>query len=212
MSSDKRLSKDLIDGFRGIPVANVGDAMDRLNVLDAHIGPVWAGARLVGSALTVTTRSGDNKVIHEAIDVALPGDVLVINGGGVTDRALIGDLIGLRAKAVGIVGFVVDGAVRDAEGLAALDMPVFARGLTPAGPYKNGPGYVGGPAAVGGVAVVPGDLVLGDADGVAVVHSGAAAEVLVKAKAVVAQELSRRAEIVSAMSSEGACRQGDSRR
>ena len=130
---------------------------------------MWDGAHLVGAAYTVWTRPGDNAGIHEALRHAQPGDILVINGGGDESRALIGELIGGRAKSRGVVGFVIDGAVRDAPGLAEYDMPVYARALTPAGPYKDGPYVVAAPTAVGGVVVNPGDVVVGDADGVVVV-------------------------------------------
>ena len=96
---------------------------------------------------------------------------MVVNGSGDTTRALIGNLIGIRAKTLGIVGFVIDGAIRDTDALAALGLPVFARNVTPTGPYKNGPGRLGEPVAVGSVVVAPGDVVVADADGVVIVKS-----------------------------------------
>jgi regulator of RNase E activity RraA len=185
---------DLLRRFAALPTANIGDVMDRLGILDSRISPVWPGARLVGPAFTVWTRSGDNQAVHRALTVARPGDVIVVNGGADESRALIGDIMGARAKTRGIAGFVLDGATRDASGLAAIGMPVFARAVTPAGPYKNGPGYLGRTIAVGGVAVKPGDIVVGDEDGVIVVPRDGAADVAAAAEAVLTAEDERRAE------------------
>ena len=179
-----------------LPTANIGDAMDRLGVLDSRIRSVWPGARVAGRAFTVWTRSGDNALIHQALEVVGAGDVIVVNGGGDESRALIGDLIGQRAKNSGVAGFVIDGAVRDAEGLGEMGLPVFARAVTPAGPYKNGPGHLGRTIAVGGVAVAPGDLVLGDADGVVVVPLAEAERIAQAAEAVFTLEEGKRAAIL----------------
>lgn len=198
MSEPAELSvAELLERFAVLPVANVGDAMDRLNVMDSGIQSVWpsSGIRMAGRAVPVTVAGGDNLGIHETIDALQPGDVLVVNGQAATHRALIGELIAGRAKARGCVGFVLDASVRDAVDLEEMRFPVFARGTTPAGPYRNGP-FVGGvAAAVGTVVVHPGDLVLGDDDGVAVVPRNRAAEVLVKAEAKHAAETKQRAEI-----------------
>lgn len=175
-----------------LPVANIGDAMERLNVVDSGIGPVWSGARLVGRAFTVMTAGGDNKAIHEALDHAGPGDVLVVNGQGATHRALIGELIAGRAAAQGVVGFVIDGAIRDVRDLEAMRFPVFARAVTPAGPYRNGPGYHQKPVAIGGVVANPGDLVVADDDGVAIVPRDAEAGIIARAIAKHEQELAQR--------------------
>jgi RraA family protein len=194
-----RADAALLSRFAALPAANIGDAMDRLGVLDSRIQAVWPGATIVGTAFTVWTRSGDNKLIHEAIEAAGPGDVITVNGGGDESRALIGELIGGRAKARGIAGFVIDGAVRDAQGLAEYDMPVFARAVTPAGPYKNGPGILGEPVAVGGVVVHPGDIVVADADGVVIVPLARAAEIADAAEAKRDSEDASRAIIAAAL-------------
>ncbi len=174
-----RADPELLARFATLPAANIGDAMQRMGCVDSRIQAVWPGATVVGSAFTVWTREGDNYYIHEAMKLARPGDVLVVNGGGDESRALIGELVGGRAKAMGIEGFVIDGAIRDATGLAEYRMPVFARAVTPAGPYKNGPGIMAEPVALGGVVVCPGDIIVGDADGVVVIplrHAAAVAE------------------------------------
>lgn len=191
--SFKRADREMLDRFRALPVANIGDAMDRLGIVDPAIHPVWTGARLAGSAFTVWTRSGDNVVIHQALDIASPGDVLAINGGGDVSRALFGELMGVRAKVRGLEGLAIDGAVRDAADLGALELPVFARGTSPAGPYKNGPGRLLVPIALGGVAVRPGDVIVGDGDGLVVVPLEEAATVLDKAEEIHRTEAVKRA-------------------
>jgi RraA family protein len=190
-----RPTPELLTRFAQLPTANVADAMDRLGVLDARIKPVWAGATIVGPAYTVWTRAGDNKFLHEALRLAQLGDVLVVNGQGDESRALIGELMAEQAKANGLAGFVIDGAVRDAETIGEIEVPVFARAVTPAGPYKFGPGHLGRTVAVGGVAVAPGDIVVGDADGVVIVPLGEAEQVLQGAAAKYADETARRNEI-----------------
>jgi regulator of RNase E activity RraA len=186
---------ELLARYSKLPTANVADAMGRLGALDSRIKPVWPGATVVGPAYTVWTRAGDNKVLHEALGLAAPGDVLVVNGEADESRALLGELMGERAKVNGLAGFVVDGAIRDAEVLAEIPMPVFARAVTPAGPFKHGPGKLNGAIAVGGVAVMPGDLVLGDSDGVVIVPKADVEHILVAAETKFADETARRADI-----------------
>lgn len=178
-----------------LPAANIGDAMERLNVVDAAISSQWCGARLAGRAITVYTAAGDNSAIHEAVDQITDGDVLVVNGQGETAHALVGELIAGRAKVRGCRGFIIDGAVRDVADFAEMRFPVFARAITPAGPYRNGPGSVNVDVAIGGVVVHPGDLVLGDDDGVVVVPADKAEDVLAGARAKHEREMVQRAEI-----------------
>lgn len=179
-----------------LPSANIGDAQERLGIASG-LHAVWSGARVAGPAFTVLTRPGDNLMVHRALDEAQPGDVIVINGGGDLSRALLGDLIGERARALGIAGFVVDGAVRDAEGLAQVPMPVFARGVSPAGPYKHGPGRLQIPVAIGGAVVQPDDIVVGDGDGVVVVARTGAEDILARTREIEDKESKRRAAILS---------------
>jgi regulator of RNase E activity RraA len=182
------LDPELISRFASIPCTTAADAMDRMGVVDSRIHAIWPGARVVGPAFTVWTRSGDNLFVNQALEHVRPGDVIVVNGQGDESRALIGDLLAARARARQVAGFVIDGAVRDVEGLAELGLPVFARRVTPAGPYKFGPGALGRTIAVGGVAVAPGDLVLGDADGVVIVPRAEAQAVLSASEALLEQE------------------------
>ncbi len=191
------VTPDVVQRLGALPVANIGDAMQRLGVVEAEIGAVWRGARTAGTARTVEVAGGDNAGVHEAIDTLRPGDVLVVNGHGVRDRALVGELIAERLRARGCVGLVIDGAVRDVDDLEELGFPVFARAVTPAGPYRNGPFRVGVPVAIGGVVVHPGDVIVADGDGVAVVPAAEAAAVLGRAEAKHADETRIRNEIVA---------------
>lgn len=193
-----RPGQDVIDRLAKLPAANIGDAMDRLGVADSAIQAIWPGARLAGPAFTVWTRPGDNQGIHRALELARPGDVVVVCGGGDESRALLGELIGERAINLGLAGFALDGAARDAEALGEIGMPVFARAITPAGPYKNGPSRLGTPISFGGVPVLPGDIIIGDSDGIVVVPREQAAIVADAAEAVFADETNRRRAIVAA--------------
>ena len=193
-----RVDRDLLDRFAKAPAANVGDVFDRLLVMDGGIRPFTSSTRLVGTALPILTRAGDNLAIHRALDDAQPGDVLVINGQGDLSRALIGDLIGEIMVNRGVLGAVIDGAVRDAETLAAQGLVVFARAATPAGPFKNGPGAIGSPVAVGGVVVSSGDVVVADADGVVIVPRRRAGWAADQVAQVIDKEEALRRRIIAA--------------
>jgi regulator of RNase E activity RraA len=193
-----RVDRALLDRFAKVPAATVGDVFDRLLVMDGGIRPVTPATRMIGNALPILTRAGDNLAVHRALDDARPGDVLVINGQGDRSRALIGDLVGEIMVSRGVVGAVIDGAARDAEALAAQGLVVFARATTPAGPFKNGPGVVGCPVAVGGAVVSPGDLVVADADGIALVPYDRAAWAAEQVVQVIEREEELRRRIVAA--------------
>jgi len=193
----ERPAPGLVARLAALPAANIGDAMERLGVADSAIQAIWPGAKLAGPAFTVWVAAGDNRGIHESLAVAQPGDVVVVAGGGDTSRALLGELIGERAISAGIAGFALDGAARDAEVLGEIGLPVFARATTPAGPYKNGPSRIAVPIAFGGVPVLPGDIVIGDSDGVVVIPRDHAERIAEAAEAVFADEAERRARIVA---------------
>lgn len=190
-----RVDRHVLDRFRQHSVANLGDALDRLNIVDGGIAPVWHGARAVGTALPVLSVAGDNKAVIAALDHIRPGDIVVINAFGYEGRAVIGDNLAQRFDVYGAVGAVVDGYVRDGAIIEKLGVPVFARGLTPAGPFKNGPGTIGDPVAIGGVVVNPGDIVAADADGVIVIPPHRAEEALAAVEAIVAREADLDAEV-----------------
>ena len=190
-----RADAALVARLGALPAPNVGDAMERMGAMDSRIQAMWPGARVAGSAFTVWTRGGDNLHILRALEMIEAGDVMVVNGQGDESRALLGDIIGAAARARGVAGFVLDGACRDAEALQEMGMPVFARATSPAGPYKNGPGYVLRTIACGGVAVAPGDVVVGDGDGVVVVPLADVGAVVEAAEAKRDTEAATRAAI-----------------
>lgn len=156
---------ELIEAFRALPVANISDNLHRLSGA-VGLRPFHDGTPMAGTALTVRTRTGDNKAIHMALDLLRPGDVIVVDGGGDLSRALIGEIMTSVANMRGAAGFVLDGAVRDVAALAKSSFPCFARTGIHLGPYKNGPGEINVPVTIGGMVVNPGDIVVGDADGV----------------------------------------------
>lgn len=194
-----RAAPTLVARFADLPAANVSDVMQRMGAVDPRIRPIWDGAAVVGTAFTVWTRAGDNASVHEALEHARPGDVVVVNAGGDESRAIIGELMGGLAKSRGVKGFVIDGAVRDAGGLAEYQVPVFARSVTPAGAYKDGPGVLAGPVAIGGVVVFPGDIIVADADGVVVVPRRDGADIADRAEAKRDSENARRDAIEEAL-------------
>jgi RraA family protein len=155
----------------------ISDAMNRLYAMAPEIRRLTdPGLRLAGPACTVKVYPGDNLMVHKALDVAAPGDVLVVDAGR-CGAAVLGDLISMKARHRGIAGVVIDGLVRDLERILALgDFPVYARGTTPIGPLHRGPGEINFPVCAGGVVVCPGDAVVADADGVVVVPRDFASE------------------------------------
>jgi regulator of RNase E activity RraA len=155
------------------------------------------GRAMVGPAMTVRTRPGDNLVVHKALDLARPGDVLVIDARGELVNAILGELMTGYAATRGIAGVVVDGAVRDQNSISEGQLPVFARGFSHLGPYKSGPGEIHGPVSIGGVAVNDGDVILGDPDGVAVIPRARAWSALEAAEQVVAKEADQRRAIAA---------------
>lgn len=178
----------LVEAFRAIPVSIVSDCMSRKTASAAGIRPHHAGGALAGTALTVLTRPGDNLMLHKAIDMARPGDVIVVDGGGDLTNALMGEIMLTLAARRGVAGFVIDGAIRDSEAIAAQKLPVYARGITHRGPYKDGPGEINTVIQAGGMVVHPGDLMLGDGDGVLAVRPAEAPAILQAARATVAKE------------------------
>ncbi len=183
-----RPDRELVELFRGMPVANIDDNMGRMGAVDASIVPLGKG-QLLGTAFTVRVPQGDNLMFHAAMDLAKPGDVIVIDAGGFTDRAIFGELMAAYCKSRGIRGIVCDGAVRDSDALAAMeDFPVYAKAVTPNGPYKNGPGEIGCQVVIGGKAVHPGDIIVGDRDGVLVISPADARKLADAARAVVVKE------------------------
>lgn len=179
----RQVDADLVARFRALPVANVSDSMARMTAAGPRLRPLHRGGGMAGVALTVKTRPGDNLMIHKALDLAGPGDVVVVDGGGDLTNALIGELMVSYAQTRGIAGFVINGAIRDAGWIATHDYPVYAAGVTHRGPYKDGPGEINVPIAIDGMVIEPGDLVIGDEDGLLCVPFDQAQAVLAAADA-----------------------------
>lgn len=168
-SSFRRLSADELAAWKDAEAAPVSDCLNRSQAMDGGISPLAPSMKVVGQARTVRCQVGDNSALHAAITLAQPGDVLVATAGGFLGTAVWGGLMTEAARQQGVAGLVIDGAVRDFTDLVEVGFPCFARGVTPAGPHKNFGGEIDGPISCGGIAVNPGDLVVADADGVAVV-------------------------------------------
>ena len=174
----------LIERYRHYPVANVSDAMSRTTGTSALRPFHRRQATLVGRALTVRTRPGDNLMVHKAIDISGPGDVIVVDAGGAGHNAIIGEIMLALAVARGAAGFVIDGNIRDSDTIGQNTLPVYARGVAHRGPYKDGPGELHVPVSIDGLVVRPGDLVLADGDGVLVVSPEEAADIADRVDAV----------------------------
>jgi len=187
---------DLVEAFRGKAAPNVADAMGRFHFMDPGI-VCRTGLPLCGVAVTVNARPGDNLMVHKALQVAGPGDVVVVATNGNTTSAVFGELMGHSAVGAKLGGIVVDGAIRDVEGLKALGFPAFSRTVTPGGCDKDGPGEINVPIACGNTVVMPGDILVGDVDGVAVVPREDADEVLELVRALVERERKRIDDIKS---------------
>jgi RraA family protein len=164
-----RPSKDIVRSLAAYPPALIGDVRKRMNMMSADIRCLTPGTRLAGTVLPIQTWEGDNLAIHRGLDEAKPGDVLVISGNGVTNRSVFGGILAEICLHKGVSGVIIDGAVRDVEEITDMGIAVFARAVVPAGPSKNGPGHVGKPIACGNVVCNPGDVVIGDQDGIVVI-------------------------------------------
>jgi regulator of RNase E activity RraA len=179
--------RDTLLAYRDLAVANISDAMSR-TVGTSALRPLHRSRRILGRAFTVQTRPGDNLMVHKAIDMAEPGDVIVVDAGGDTHNAIIGEIMAGWAARRGLAGFVIDGAVRDSDTLAAGDLAIFARGIAHRGPYKDGPGAINVPITVDGMVVLPGDLLVGDADGLLAIRPDQAPAIAERVRAIAANE------------------------
>jgi RraA family protein len=182
-----RPSRELVESFKGLPVANIADEMNRLYCVDARIKALNS-MPLLGTAFTVKTRVGDNLMLHKAIDMAQPGEIIVVDVQGDLSNSVTGEIMMRQAVKRGISGVVVDGAVRDGEALKKLKLSIYAAGIQPNGPYKDGPGEINVPVCCGGIVVKPGDIIVGDADGIVVIDPQDAPEILEKAREKYKQE------------------------
>ena len=193
----QRVSPEIVARASEFAASILADVAGRRGTLDGRVAPVSPSMRMAGPAFTIEVRAGDNLMIHTAIALAQPGDVLVIDGKGDRTCALMGSIMINACKKLGLAGVVIDAAVRDTEELRELGFPVYAVGANPNGPTKFVPGRINWPISCGGIAVEPGDLVVGDADGVVVVERDKAPGLLDAASKKVAEERARIADIVA---------------
>ena len=184
-SVDLKIAKRFLD----LPVANVSDCMLRLTAGGSRIRPMHKSGQLAGPALTVKTRPGDNLMLHKAIDIAEPGDIIVCDAGGDLTNSLMGELMLAHAVKREVGGFVLNGAIRDAEAFLDVNLPVFAAGVTHRGPYKDGPGEINVSVAIDGMVIEPGDLIIGDWDGILAVPLNEVVSILKKTEEKQASEI-----------------------
>lgn len=188
-TSIERPAKEIVDQYRGFVAANISDSMGRLHTMDYRINPVYKPMRkLCGTAITVQARPGDNLLSLKAIEVAQPGDVIVIAAQGDTSLSVWGGFMSMMAAKKGVAGVVTDGVIRDVEQSREADLPIYAVGVTPAAPTKEGTGQINTSISCGGVVVEPGDIVVGDEDGVVVVPRREAEAVAEKVRDRMAKE------------------------
>ena len=191
----ERVSPDTVRAAAAYAASILADVAGRRGTMDGRIAPLAPAMRVCGPAFTVEVRAGDNLMIHAAMALARPGDVLVIDGKSDRSCALMGSIMLTACKALGLAGVVIDGSIRDTEELRDLGFAVWALGANPNGPTKNINGRINWPISCGGVAVRPGDLIAGDADGVVVIEREKAASLLPLAAQKVADERQRIADI-----------------
>ncbi|WP_439856681.1 RraA family protein [Pseudomonas syringae] len=183
LEAARKVSAEWVSRYRDVPVANVSDSMNRMTAGGARLRPMHREGVLAGPALTVKARPGDNLMLHYAIDIAEPGDVIVVDAGGDLSNALIGEMMVAYAVKRGVAGIVINGAIRDAGSIAAGTFPMFAAGISHRGPYKDGPGEINVAIAIDGMVIEPGDLVIGDEDGLLCVPYDQVADVYDRASA-----------------------------
>ena len=186
-----RVSAELVQEAAALPAAILADVYGRRGTLSGRIAALSPAMKVAGPALTVEVRPGDNLMIHAALAIARPGDVIIVDGKADQTCALIGEIMVSQAVAIGVAGMVLDAAVRDVEALRAKGFPVFSFGFNPCGPTKRVSGRVNYPISIGGITVNPGDLVLGDADGVVVIERERVAETIELGRKKVADETKR---------------------
>jgi RraA family protein len=186
-----RVGAESVRDAAALPASILADVYGRRGTVSGRIAALSPAMKVAGPALTVEVRPGDNLMIHAALSIATLGDVIVVDGKGDQTCALIGEIMVSQAMAIGVAGMVLDAAVRDTEALRAKGFPVWSFGFNPCGPTKRVSGRVNHPISVGGVTVNPGDLVVGDADGVVVIERERVGEMIELGRKKVADERKR---------------------
>lgn len=182
--------KELVKRFSVLPAANVGDCMYRSSALSSQIRLMSSPKnKMCGVALTVKSRPGDNLMLHQALNIAQEGDVIILSNNGDRTQAIMGEIMyKYLSDFKKVAGIVIDGPIRDIDVISKSNCPIYATGTTPGGPYKEGPGEVNVPISIGGIAVNPGDIILGDQDGVIVIPKNDAVDLIEKAEANAQQD------------------------
>ena len=187
---------ETVSQFEGVPSSIISDVTGNVGrTMDSGMKPIYRECSVHGTAITVKAAPGDNLIIHKAITLASPGDVLVIDANGYTETGHAGELMCRSCKANGLAGLVIDGAVRDRRGIEAIDFPVYSRGVHPQGPLKQDPGSVNVTVSCGGVSIEPGDIIVGDSDGIAVVPADIAERVAEDSRGKMASEEETKEEL-----------------
>jgi len=193
----ERPDRDVVEEFEAVPSTIVSDVTGNIGLtMDSGIKPAYDGIQMAGTAVTVNASPGDNLIIHKAITMAEPGDVLVIDANGYTDTGHIGELMCTSCQANDLAGLIIDGGYRDSSEIAEMEFPVYGRGTNPQGPLKQDPGSINVTVSCGGVSVDPGDIVIGDDDGLAVIPHEGAEEVLERSHQKLSAEDSVREEVL----------------
>ena len=183
-----RPDEEIIKALANIPTSTISDAMGRCGAMSSDMKPIFPGARICGPAFTVRVYANDNLMVHLALKEARPGDILIIDSGGYTQCALWGELMSFSARCRGYGGTVIDGGVRDKDAITELSYPVFAKTIIPVGTHKSNQGSICKPVSCDGVTICPGDIIVGDSDGVVVVPLDQASVVFEKARAILGRE------------------------
>jgi RraA family protein len=188
-ASAKQVDEKILQALRDLPVAALSDNMHR-NIGTSGLHPYHRPGKqsMAGTAVTARSRGGDNLTYLRALEFCSPGDVLVVDAGGDLNNAVVGGILSFYAAQIGLSGVVLDGAIRDVAEIRERDFPVYARGVTHRGPYKDGPGEINVPISVGGMVVNPGDIVVGDQDGLLAIPTDGVEQLIEKARAVLVAE------------------------